>query len=89
VIDLTTERKKEVSPELTGSLQEMIGCVNSLNTLTVFLDKIVSDSSNDKHSSVRRQLSGIVKTLKKKRGGEIENKKLLARARDILHANLL
>lgn len=75
--------------KVTGlSLEEMIDNVNSLQKLNAFMGQVIGDSSNMQHSSVRRQLGGIVQTLKKKKGNDIEVRKLLARAKHVLKSNL-
>jgi hypothetical protein len=81
--------KREQQVLAGSSLEEMIDNVNSLQTLNSFMSQVISDPSNTKHSSVRRQLGGIVQTLKKKKGNDIEVRKSLARAKDVLRANLL
>jgi hypothetical protein len=82
--------KSDRQVKLSGtSMEEMIDDVNSLQKLSLFMSQVVSDPSNMQHSSVRRQLGGIVQTLKKKKCNDIEVRKLLTRAKDVLRSNLL
>lgn len=87
-VSIKKERRSEQS-KLSGSLEEMIDSVNSLQKLNAFMSQVISDPSNKQHSSVRRQLGGIVQTLKKKRSNDMEVIKLLGRAKDVLRSTLL
>jgi hypothetical protein len=82
--------KSDRQVKLSGSsMEEMIEDLTSLQKLNLFISQVVSAQSNMQHSSVRRQLGGIIQTLKKKKCNDIEVRKLLTRAKDVLRSNLL
>jgi hypothetical protein len=81
-----------IAPEETAvecSIEEQIANLDSYGALAALINQRLNDSENEKHNSVRRQVGGIMKTLKKGKAGEIEKNMLILRAKNILRSNLL
>ncbi|XP_059471389.1 uncharacterized protein LOC132194245 isoform X2 [Neocloeon triangulifer] len=88
-VELVTVKRSRIKKEQPGSLTEMIEQIDSPVSLSMFVNQNICDANNERHASAKRQVSGIIKMLKKRKSSDLQAKNLVARAKDLLKSALL